>query len=476
MRFLFVTWAAITAVCVALLFAPQAHCQTAILLPDPHPQFTDVNGKPLAGGFVFTYLAGTSIQQATYTDSTGSTLNSDPIVLDAGGFPSCAGSSCGIYLTNGISYRIVVQNSLGVQQWVADNVKLVNSAQVGGANTQVQFNCAGAFCGSPNFTWNNGSQTLTVTALTVNAGGSLNGTFGGNPVFSGTVTFGGTVNFNNLTFGSLSQGTSCGVGPASTGQIRLCNLAAINWRNAGNTADNGIQTDAVDRLLVNFGDGLVLTSAVPDISLGGVTAAFPKLHQVGTAVQFKLADASGDAPISASTVTYNGIAGTGVTISGACATGQVLSATSPTAVSCQTQGAAVLQHSLTTNTGTAIGAASQTWITKAITMPATGCPCRAFVGYAMMFTATASGTATCWVEDGTNTFDSNQALTNTAGAGNLSMGCQASGFSTGTYANNATITFVGRGYTTAAGGITVATAGNGSTQASWLDIAILASN
>ena len=479
MKTIFTLWAAAVVILMTVLFLPQAFSQTTILLPPPKIQFLDNSGHPLAGGFVFTYQAGTSIQQATYTDSTGTIVNTDPIVLDAGGFPSSPfgpGQSAGIYFINGASYRICVQNSLSVQQYCVDNVKLVNSAQVGGLNTQVQFNDGGVFAGNAGFTFNKGTQTLSVVGLVVSSGGTLNGTFAGNPTFSGTVTFSGNLTVTG-TITSAGFISSC-VNPASAGAVRLCKTDAINWRNNANSADWGFvpSADANDFLLLSSPGGLVLNGANPNLRLGGTTASFPMWKRVTTALQARLADDSTDAPISASTVTYNGIAGTGVTISGTCATGQVLTATSTLAVSCQPLGATVLVHSLTTNTGQAIGAASQTWITKAITMPASGCPCRAFVGYSMMFTATASGTATCWVEDGTNTFDSNQALTNTAGAGNLSMGCSASGFSTGTYANNAVITFVGRGFTTASGGITVATAGNGSTQASWLDIAIFASN
>ncbi len=306
--------------------------QTAILLPDPHPQFFDVNGNPLVGGKVFTFLAGTAIQEQTYTDSTATTLNSNPVILDSGGYPSCAGSSCGIYLVNGISYRIVVQNSLGIQQWVADNVKLVNSAQVGGANTQVQYNCAGAFCGSPNFTWNNGSQTLTVTSLVVTAGGTLSGSFGGNPVFTGTVTFSGTVNFTAITANSL---TSTCANPASAGFVRMCKTDAVNWRNSTNTGDYGITTsnDANELQVISAPGGLELTGATgPSLKLGGLTNAFPMLARNGTTVQVKLADNSALANLTANALTYDA---SGVTISGACSTAQVLTATSATAVSCQ---------------------------------------------------------------------------------------------------------------------------------------------
>lgn len=461
----------ILAVLITLLCSIAAvQAQTAILLPDPHPQFFDVNGNPLAGGKVFTFLAGTAISQVTYTDSTASTVNTNPVILDSGGFPSCAGSSCGIYLTNGISYRIVVQNSLGVQQWVADNVKLVNSAQVGGANTQVQYNCAGAFCGSPNFTWNNGSQTLTVTSLVVNSGGTLSGSFGGNPVFTGTVTFSGTVNFAAIVASSL---TSTCANPASAGFIRMCKTDAVNWRNNANGADYGFTTsaDANDFLLLSSTGGLELTGTNPNIRFGGATASFPMLKRSTTSLQVRLADDSAFTNLAAGTLTYDA---SGVTIAGTCVLGQVLTATSTTAVSCQSPTSSAQLNSTTTNTGTAIGAANTTWVTKAVTMPATGCPCRALVNYGLYYTSGASGTMTAWVEDGTSAFATSRCITNTSG-GNA-PGCNGGAMSPNTYSNGAVVTFTGRGNTDAAAGVTTAATPFGSTQNPWLNIAVFTSN
>lgn len=92
------------------------------LMPQPCPQFTDSNGKPLASGKVFTYQAGTSNPLATYTDSTGTVQNSNPIILNQGGFPQAAsGAPCGIWLSLN-AYKIVVQNVFNVPIWTVDNV------------------------------------------------------------------------------------------------------------------------------------------------------------------------------------------------------------------------------------------------------------------------------------------------------------------------------------------------------------------
>jgi hypothetical protein len=46
-------------------------------------QFFDNNGIPLAGGLIYTYAAGTTTPQATYTTSAGNIANANPIVLDS---------------------------------------------------------------------------------------------------------------------------------------------------------------------------------------------------------------------------------------------------------------------------------------------------------------------------------------------------------------------------------------------------------
>lgn len=86
----------------------------AVPLPDPKVQFLDANGRPLAGGLVYFYRAGTDTPQDTYTSSTGAVPNSNPVVLDSAGRAS-------IWI-KGESYKVVVKNSAGVTQWTADNV------------------------------------------------------------------------------------------------------------------------------------------------------------------------------------------------------------------------------------------------------------------------------------------------------------------------------------------------------------------
>jgi hypothetical protein len=107
---------------ILALFTSSVFAQTPVALaPSVHPQFLDSTGKPLSGGLIYTYQAGTSTRQDTYTDSTGAIINAWPIPLDATGAPSNLTTQTGIWLSNQ-SYKFCGYNSALVLQWCTDNV------------------------------------------------------------------------------------------------------------------------------------------------------------------------------------------------------------------------------------------------------------------------------------------------------------------------------------------------------------------
>jgi hypothetical protein len=89
-------------------------------------QFFDNNGVPLAGGLIYTYLAGTSTPAATYTSSTGSIAHANPIVLDAAGRIATGE----VWLTSGVEYKFVVKTALFVQLGSYDNISSINDFTV----------------------------------------------------------------------------------------------------------------------------------------------------------------------------------------------------------------------------------------------------------------------------------------------------------------------------------------------------------
>ncbi len=89
--------------------------------------FLDNNGVPLNGGKIYTYTAGSdSSLLTTYTDSTGSVANQNPMILDSSGRPPQA-----FWLADVSQYHFVVKNSGDTVVWHQDDVSGIQAS--GGA-------------------------------------------------------------------------------------------------------------------------------------------------------------------------------------------------------------------------------------------------------------------------------------------------------------------------------------------------------
>ena len=69
-------------------------------------QFFTTTGLPLAGGFLYTYQAGSTTPLTTYSDVNGAYANTNPIVLGTDGRPQVE-----IWFTSGYSYKFVLTDS-----------------------------------------------------------------------------------------------------------------------------------------------------------------------------------------------------------------------------------------------------------------------------------------------------------------------------------------------------------------------------
>ena len=85
-------------------------------------QLFDNNGNVLAGGKIYSYAAGTTTPQTTYTTSVGNIAQANPIILDASGrVPSGE-----IWLTNTLLYKFVVQDANANLIGTYDNIAGIN--------------------------------------------------------------------------------------------------------------------------------------------------------------------------------------------------------------------------------------------------------------------------------------------------------------------------------------------------------------
>ena len=89
-----------------------------------------LNSLPMNGGQLFTFLANSTTPAATYTDSTGTVQNDNPIILNSSGYPQKSGGIIEIWQTGGIVLKYVLKDINNVVIWTRDNVSGINDASV----------------------------------------------------------------------------------------------------------------------------------------------------------------------------------------------------------------------------------------------------------------------------------------------------------------------------------------------------------
>lgn len=161
-------------------------------------QFFDNLGIPLAGGLLYSYTAGTTTSQATYTSTAGTIANANPIVLDSAGRTANE-----VWLTVGVSYKFVLQTPAAVTIATYDNISGIND-----------------FTGAP-FAPTAGSTSITTL------GTITTGTWNATPI---GVAYGGTgltsIPARSIPVANVAN-TYTTVTPAAGQSVRI---------NAGNTA------------------------------------------------------------------------------------------------------------------------------------------------------------------------------------------------------------------------------------------------
>lgn len=194
---------------------------TEVLVPLLTCQFFNNNGLPLVGGQLFSYQAGTSTPQATYTDSTGGTPNANPIILNARG-------ECSVWIPPNTGYKFVLEDAAGNIIWTRDQVTssqlltLYGGVDIGAANAYV-LNFTASFTSyltNPVIYWvasnsNTGASTLNVNGIGIVGIYNPNGTqLGANQIIAnqivGTIYQTNIANSGNSGFVLISLGSFTG--------------------------------------------------------------------------------------------------------------------------------------------------------------------------------------------------------------------------------------------------------------------------
>lgn len=247
------------------------------LPPAVKQQYFDANGKPLAGGCVFSYQSGTTTPLATYTDFTGGTPNSNPVVLGSDGRPPND-----IWLL-GQAYRLKlvsaggVSCSTGTQIYVEDGINPSSASLLSSNNV---WSGSNTFNGTSNF---NGPVNLNVGFTsngpnTLGGGGSITGTWSGSPTLTGIWNFQAELDAVNIVYsGQIFSSIATGTAPlviTSTTQVPNLNaslLEGCTWESpcpiGGTTPNTAHFTAIVDTGLFTLGGSNVSSIKGTDPSL-----------------------------------------------------------------------------------------------------------------------------------------------------------------------------------------------------------------
>ena len=268
-------------------------------------QFFDNDGNPLAGGLIYTYAAGTTTPAATYTSSSGGTANANPIVLDSAGRTPAQ-----IWLTEGDSYKFVLQTSLGVTLKTDDNIfasfqlaKSVGIAVGLGASSVATNIAVGDTALDANTTGSN-STAVGYNALTSNTDGFQNTAVGSQALDANTsgdyntavgydaLSAATTVNYNTGIGYRALNATVTGAGNTAVGSDALLLTTGANNTAIGYAAGNSLTSGSNNTVLgydadvssasvsneVTIGNSSVTSLRIPGLTL----TAGPKWINNGT--------------------------------------------------------------------------------------------------------------------------------------------------------------------------------------------------
>jgi len=251
-------------------------------------QFFSNDGVPLAGGLIYTYLAGTNTPAATYTSSAGNIAHTNPIVLDSSG--RVPGGET--WLVDSTNYKFVLKDSADVLIATYDNIVGINSNF---ANFFAQEEIQTATAGQTVFTLANpyvpGANTLSVFVDGVN---QYNGTS-----YSYVETSANTVTFDSgLHVGALVKFTT--VQSLTSGQQTDASLVTYNEGGVG-AVTYTVQAKLRQTVSVKdfgaVGDGttddtLAIQTAINSISDDGIVFVPPGTYKLTSALTLGSAGAA----------------------------------------------------------------------------------------------------------------------------------------------------------------------------------------